>query len=111
LRKESGWSGFRERPSSVEETALAVEALAGSLAGQQFDPSVSIPQVKGTVEFGAKWLIHRVTSGQWLNASPIGFYFANLWYYERRYPMIFTVGALSHTAAACDLIRQRTMPK
>ena len=109
--RDAGWSGFRGGPSSVEETALAVEALSGSLAGQQFDPSVSIPQVKGAVESGAKWLIDRVRSGQWLNASPIGFYFANLWYYERLYPMIFTVGALSRTAAACDQIRQRTLSK
>ena len=26
--------------------------------------------------------------------SPIGFYFANLWYYEKLYPVIFTVAAL-----------------
>jgi len=26
--------------------------------------------------------------------SPIGFYFANLWYYEKLYPIIFTVAAL-----------------
>jgi squalene-hopene/tetraprenyl-beta-curcumene cyclase len=26
--------------------------------------------------------------------SPIGFYFAKLWYYEELYPVIFTVGAL-----------------
>ena len=108
---DAGWSGFRGGPSSVEETALAVEALAGSLAGQPFDPSVSIPQIKAAVESGAKWLIARVTSGEWLKASPIGFYFANLWYYERLYPMIFTVGALSRTAAALDQIQQRALSK
>jgi squalene-hopene/tetraprenyl-beta-curcumene cyclase len=29
-----------------------------------------------------------------VKASPIGFYFAKLWYYERLYPLIFTVAAL-----------------
>ena len=33
----------------------------------------------------------KVESGEWLRPSPIGFYFAKLWYYERLYPMIFTV--------------------
>ena len=26
--------------------------------------------------------------------SPIGFYFANLWYFEKLYPLVFTVAAL-----------------
>jgi squalene-hopene/tetraprenyl-beta-curcumene cyclase len=26
--------------------------------------------------------------------APIGFYFAKLWYYEKLYPLIFTVAAL-----------------
>jgi len=30
--------------------------------------------------------------------SPSGFYFAKLWYYERLYPQIFTVAALSRMA-------------
>jgi squalene-hopene/tetraprenyl-beta-curcumene cyclase len=29
-----------------------------------------------------------------MEPSPIGFYFAKLWYYERLYPRIFTVAAL-----------------
>ena len=30
--------------------------------------------------------------------SPIGFYFAKLWYFERLYPLIFTVAALGRAA-------------
>ncbi len=30
--------------------------------------------------------------------APIGFYFAKLWYYERLYPMVFTVAALEAVA-------------
>ena len=47
---------------------------------------------------GALWLIERVESGRWREAAPVGFYFAKLWYYERLYPMIFTVAALRETA-------------
>jgi squalene-hopene/tetraprenyl-beta-curcumene cyclase len=68
--------------SSVEETALAVEAL---LAGHTGSPSY---------EKGLDWLLRAVESGQFRENSPIGFYFAKLWYYERLYPLTFTVSAL-----------------
>jgi squalene-hopene/tetraprenyl-beta-curcumene cyclase len=32
--------------------------------------------------------------------SPIGFYFAKLWYYEKLYPLIFTVSALGQALRA-----------
>ncbi len=78
---DGGWGGVRGAPSSVEETALAVEALAGT-------------NHRAVANAGVRWLIDRVESGTWREPSPIGFYFAKLWYYERLYPMIFTVGAL-----------------
>ena len=34
-------------------------------------------------------------AGQSTPASPLGFHFAKLWYFERLYPMVFTVGALA----------------
>ena len=78
---DGGWGGVRGVPSSVEETALAVEALAGTSHGE-------------ATERGARWLIDRVESGAWREAAPIGFYFAKLWYHERLYPLIWTVAAL-----------------
>lgn len=75
------WSALHGGPPSIEETALAVEALAGT-------SHVS------AVDAGAQWLAERVESGEWRDPAPIGFYFARLWYYERLYPLIFTVGAL-----------------
>jgi squalene-hopene/tetraprenyl-beta-curcumene cyclase len=83
---EGGWSGAENGPASVEETALAVEALAGSA------------QV-AAVERGAAWLVARVEDGTWRDPAPIGFYFAKLWYYERLYPLVFTVGSLGRVAA------------
>jgi squalene-hopene/tetraprenyl-beta-curcumene cyclase len=80
-----GWSGAAGGPVSIEETALAVEALAGS-------------RHVGAVDRGAAWLCARVEAGTWREPSPIGFYFAKLWYYERLYPLIWTVGALGKVA-------------
>ena len=84
---DGGWCGAKGGPSSVEETALAVEALAGTAE-------------VAAVDRGAAWLVGRVESGAWRVAAPIGFYFAKLWYSERLYPMIWTVGALGKAAAA-----------
>ena len=83
------WSGAPGGPPSTEETALAVEALAGT-------------EDVRAVERGAAWLVERVEDGTWREPAPIGFYFAKLWYYERLYPMIWTVGALGRAAALAD---------
>ena len=71
--------------SSVEETGVVVEALCAA---------ASRPDVAATVARGVAWLIAAVETGRFRQPSPIGFYFAKLWYYERLYPLIFTVGAL-----------------
>lgn len=78
---DGGWGGAKDCPSSVEETAVAVEVLLDLTE----DPAV---------ERGVRWLIEAVESGRFCEASPIGFYFAKLWYFEKLYPIIFTVAAL-----------------
>ncbi len=89
-KQDGSWSGGGEQPSSVEETALAVEALAGAQS--------SCADLRAVVGKGANWLMDRVEDGSWRDASPIGFYFAKLWYYEKLYPLIFTVGALGNVS-------------
>jgi squalene-hopene/tetraprenyl-beta-curcumene cyclase len=79
---DGGWGAGSDTPSSVEETALAVEILAGDDHARQ------------AVRRGAEWLIERVETGRFTEAAPIGFYFAKLWYFEKLYPIIFTVAAL-----------------
>lgn len=81
-----GWSGVRGGPSSIEETALATEALVGTRETK-------------AASAGVRWLVERVEAGDWRVPSPIGFYFAKLWYYEKLYPLIFTVGALGQAAS------------
>ncbi|MCI0685256.1 MAG: squalene--hopene cyclase [Gemmataceae bacterium] len=93
---DGGWGGGKGTPSSMEETALAVEALldaACGLAPAAAGPNAK-PQAADAVERGLAWLIEHVERGDLYNPSPIGFYFAKLWYFEKLYPMIFTVAAL-----------------
>jgi len=83
-----GWGAAAH--CSVEETALAITALLPYLAENG--------QIESAVQFGLNWLIEAVEQGLHLQSSPIGFYFAKLWYHERLYPQIFATQAL---ASAC----------
>ncbi len=74
--EDGGWGGCRDVPSSVEETALAVAALAGDQAAQA----------------GKAWLERALEEP--VAPTPIGLYFASLWYYEDRYPDLFALAAL-----------------
>jgi squalene-hopene/tetraprenyl-beta-curcumene cyclase len=81
---DGGWGGAAKTPSSVEETALAVEVLIDAK-----------PQAaREAVERGLVWLVERIEAGGLHDPTPIGFYFAKLWYYEKLYPIIFSVAAL-----------------
>ncbi len=80
---DGGWGGDRGAPSTVEETALALDALLEDLQNPA-DP----------VWRGVEWLLSRVEDGTWTDPSPIGFYVAKLWYFEVIYPLVWTVGAL-----------------
>ncbi len=108
---DGGWGGDAGAPSTVEETALALDALLD--APQTLTPSPS-PKGRGEPEGatlnaqpstlndpltrGIEWLIARVEDGTWTTPSPIGFYFAKLWYYESLYPTVWTVAALRKAA-------------
>ncbi|HET6881488.1 MAG TPA: hypothetical protein VFI31_15100, partial [Pirellulales bacterium] len=80
-RRDGSW---HEQPS-VEETALATEALVAIDGGSVYHQHI---------ERGLEWLIEAVEDGRFRQSSPIGFYFAKLWYYEALYPLIFSVAAL-----------------
>ncbi|MCX5675939.1 MAG: squalene--hopene cyclase [Planctomycetota bacterium] len=132
------WGGSPAARPSIEETALAVEALAAvleTLAGGSPDshapcdqrksrdcgtaglsgrgecrpayprpgepavphlPEVALPVVsmRSALARGTEWLIRQTGEGTQFPPAPIGFYFAKLWYYERLYPVLFTVSAL-----------------
>jgi squalene-hopene/tetraprenyl-beta-curcumene cyclase len=116
------WGGSPAARPSIEETALAVEALAAVLSGGMPTPSLrghagrhaetmprqqrpghatlaedtGIPgeSIKTAIARGTEWLIRQTGEGTQFPPAPIGFYFAKLWYYERLYPVLFTVSAL-----------------
>ena len=87
---DGGWGGAKNTPSSTEETALAVEAL------------LPLRKYKESCDRGLEWLVERVESGTFRNPSPIGLYFAKLWYFERLYPIIFTVSVLARAIEQAD---------
>ncbi|HUR53932.1 MAG TPA: prenyltransferase/squalene oxidase repeat-containing protein, partial [Gemmataceae bacterium] len=103
---DGGWGGAKGCPSSVEETALAVEVLLDLASGECEPPgevASTTPNTGGltpprspnpVVQRGVMWLVEAVETGRFRDASPIGFYFAKLWYFEKLYPLIFTVAAL-----------------
>jgi squalene-hopene/tetraprenyl-beta-curcumene cyclase len=82
---DGGWGGGPGAPSSIEETALAVSALARS--------SVDFATA-AAIERGVAWLVKETNRGTTTPSSPIGLYFARLWYFEELYPLIFCTGAL-----------------
>jgi squalene-hopene/tetraprenyl-beta-curcumene cyclase len=81
----------------MEETALAVEALAKARRHCSVEPLSD--QIRGALERGVNWVVEAVEREEWRSPQPIGFYFAKLWYWERLYPLIFTTAALR---AACE---------
>jgi len=87
---DGGWGGDRGLASSIEETALATSALCGAS-----DASAAAAAARG-----AEWLAAFTRRGEHLPPSPIGFYFAKLWYYERLYPVIFAADALARARAS-----------
>jgi squalene-hopene/tetraprenyl-beta-curcumene cyclase len=94
---DGGWGGAKSVDPSVEETALAVDALSELLSGVDVatDRGKRSPEaIRSAVCGGVEWLITKTRQGTSIEASPIGLYFARLWYYEELYPVIFALSAL-----------------
>jgi len=103
---DGGWGGAPGGPSSIEETALAVNALAGMVSDPNSRRSAAFwDSVGSAISNGVSWLIERTDEGRVVTASPIGLYFAKLWYFERFYPLIFTVSALERVQES-DAVQQ-----
>ncbi len=78
---DGSWGGIKGVPGSIEETSLAICALAGCN---------NVVCMKGF-----DWLAKQVD----IKASPIGLYFALLWYDEKLYPLIYYTEALRRLSA------------
>lgn len=104
--------------SSLEETAVAVEALAAVWTASSGGRGGRGPDGTGTrhvlaaaeeenrlspreqqlwqaIIGGAEFLVRSVAADDHQQAWPIGFYFAKLWYHERLYPLVLSIAALS----------------
>ena len=94
------WGSGRSVAPSIEETALATDALAALLLRTRHDENFSkalnlpIELMQQAVCRSAAWLMEHVDNPQRIPSAPIGLYFAGLWYFEELYPLIFTVSAL-----------------
>ncbi|RKY08206.1 MAG: squalene--hopene cyclase [Planctomycetota bacterium] len=97
---DGSWGGLNSAASSIEETALATDALAALLPGTTHDESfaIAVPlpveNMRQAVYRAAQWLMQHTENPDRIHSAPIGLYFARLWYYEELYPLIFAVAAL-----------------
>jgi squalene-hopene/tetraprenyl-beta-curcumene cyclase len=101
-----GWGGLPEidqgagsQPVNIEQTALATEALLSCAQSEEHEAAAMQ---------GLRWLVEAVESNRHHESAPIGFYFAKLWYYEKLYPLIWTVAALG--PAARERLRPSELP-
>jgi squalene-hopene/tetraprenyl-beta-curcumene cyclase len=61
------------------------------------------PAIEASAERGVAWLVDAVEANRHRECTPIGLYFAKLWYYERLYPLIFLVSALGRAVSRYGL--------
>lgn len=97
---DGGWGGELGAEPSMEETSLALEGLACWVCARvSGDAGVASDEdIEAALDRGTRWLTDAWDAGRWRRATPIGFYFANLWYYEDLYPLVFSVGAAAAVA-------------
>ena len=95
---DGGWGGAEGVDSTIEETALAVQALADVLEEGSPARGLTGASPEPAVCKGVNWLVSETRGGRNFRPSPIGLYFSKLWYYERQYPVIFSVAALGRAA-------------
>ena len=92
-----GWGGAPGISPSIEETALAVSALA---TYGRLPRAAAVDGIDKALTRGASWLIDATDGGRRAATTPIGLYFAKLWYSEKLYPWTFALGALAAVESA-----------
>lgn len=89
---DGGWGAGEAVRSSIEETAVAVSGLACLPKG------LRQTGIDAAMERGLAWIAAATGEGTRFPASPLGLYFARLWYSEDLYPLIFAAGAAGTAA-------------
>ncbi len=90
---DGSFGGDREASSSLEETAVALQALCVSGAPQ------------AAIHSALARLLVLTNAAEAFPPAPIGLYFARLWYHEQLYPVIWSLGAFE--AARKVLLREK----
>ena len=90
-----GFGGAPQLEPSIEETGLALEALCDLAASESVQSDELIDAIRGASE----WLCEATDEGTRFPTRPIGLYFAQLWYHEKLYPLVFCVSALERARA------------
>lgn len=80
---DGSFGGDAGLPGTIEETAVAVDGLL----------TVESPVARSSCLGAIRWLCDRILTGE-VSPAPIGLYFAQLWYYEKLYPWLFSAAAL-----------------
>lgn len=86
--QDGSWGGAKDISGSIEETALAVTSLVPNGFQEEW---IS----------GINWLAEK-TKSDGIVASPIGLYFASLWYDEELYPLTAYLECLSISMEVID---------
>ena len=105
---DGGWGGAPNTPTSIEETALALDAIGAGLENAETFPWLKDElreRSLNAVEGGVARLLELTDQGRRFPPTPIGFYFANLWYFEKLYPVIFTLIALRRASTLSAVTR------
>ncbi|MCM8535449.1 MAG: hypothetical protein NE334_05890 [Lentisphaeraceae bacterium] len=76
------WGGAVKSPASIEETALGTNAL------------ISSGHYPEQADKGMQGLLTLTEGGVKFTSSPIGLYFASLWYDEKMYPLVYSMAAV-----------------
>lgn len=92
---DGGWGGIFNTASTNEETALCISVIALVLKKRKLDNPRTTTKCEEALSRGLKWLLPRIENDAYQMVSPIGFYFAKLWYFEAMYPLVFVAGALN----------------
>ncbi len=90
---DGSWGGDSGVAGSLEETALAVDALSSH--GDRLE------QTRKAIEQGLTFA-KKYVDAHGSRPSPIGLYFAKLWYHEKLYPLSFLLAALEKARKILD---------
>ena len=90
---DGGFGGGLGLQPSIEETGLALEGLMDA-----YEAGLGGEPLRRAALRAVDWLVEATAQGTRFPATPIGLYFAQLWYHEELYPQLFCLSGLSRAS-------------